>query len=52
LAEWKTPPPGATAPQKMILLSMILSKKPLHRKPVLKSQKGNRLKPGSNIFKI
>jgi hypothetical protein len=41
------------SPQKMILLSMILSKKPLLKsKPVRESQKGNRLKLDSNISKI
>jgi hypothetical protein len=42
------------SPPKMILLSMILSKelRPLQIKPVRESQKGNRLKPGSNIPKI
>lgn len=41
------------SPQKMILLSMILLKKPLLKsKHIRESQKGNRLKLDSNISKI
>jgi hypothetical protein len=44
---------AATAPWKMILLSMILLKNsPLKSKPVHESQKANLLKPVSNISKI